>query len=376
MSIIITDKFDSGNIEVVSKTDLGNIQLKIRKDTNSDFMQWFYFRVQGTKDNTCVFNIINAGETAYPEGWENYQARASYDRVNWFQISTTFDGNTLKIVYKPEYDSLYIAYFAPFTYEQHLDLVHFAQLSPKCKLESIGQTAQGREIDFLSIGDDSKQKKKLWVIARQHPGESMAEWFMMGLIERILNSEDSASIKLLQKANLYLIPNMNIDGSILGNLRVNAKGVNLNREWSNPSTENSPEVYYVKKKMQEIGMDFNLDVHGDEGLPFVFISGIEGIPSFDKKLKTLTDSFMSNWKTINPDLQDQFGYPKNEAGKANLDICSKRLGEDFKCLSQTLEMPFKQNDNLPDLELGWSPERSILLGESLVPTLLAIVDDL
>ena len=71
---------------------------------------------------------------------------------------------------------------------------------------------------------------------------------------------------------------MNVDGSILGNLRVNAKGVNLNREWSTPKKENSREIYYVKEKMKEIGMDFNLDVHGDEGLPYNFISGIEGIP--------------------------------------------------------------------------------------------------
>lgn len=376
MSINISDNFDGGNIEVVNIENIKDIKLKIRKDTKSDFLQWFYFRIQDVKDQSCVLNIINAGETAYPEGWENYHARASYDRVNWFQIPTSYDGQKLMIEYTPIYDSMYIAYFAPFSYEQHLDLINFAQLSPICKLESLGKTIQGREIDFLRIGREDDIKKKLWVIARQHPGEAMAEWFMMGLIQRILNPEDSTAIKLLEKANLYLVPNMNIDGSILGNLRVNANGVNLNREWANPSLKNSPEVYYVKKKMQEIGMDFNLDVHGDEALPYVFISGIEGIPSFDDRLSNLTDKFMSKWKVINPDIQDEYGYPKNEAGKANLNICSKRLGEDFKCLSQTLEMPFKQNDNIPDIEMGWSPERSILLGESLVSTLYSIIDDL
>ena len=79
---------------------------------------------------------------------------------------------------------------------------------------------------------------------------------------------------------------------------------------------------------------------------------------------------------INPDMQHVHGYPKNEPGKANLNICSKNLGEEFKCLSQTLEMPFKQNDNIPDNDLGWSPERSIKLGESLIPVLLSIVDEL
>lgn len=85
---------------------------------------------------------------------------------------------------------------------------------------------------------------------------------------------------------------------------------------------------------------------------------------------------MSNWKAISPDLQDKYSYPKNEPGTANLMICSKNLGEEFKCLSQTLEMPFKQNNNIPDPITGWSVERSIKLGESLVSTLLSIVDDL
>jgi len=376
MKLSINSGFDAGNIEVLNADNPENIQLNIRKDTQSDFLQWFYFRLQGAKGKDCRLNILNAGEASYPEGWENYQARASYDRETWFQVSTEFDGNILSIELRPEFDSIYIAYFAPFSYEQHLDLINYAQQSPLCKLECIGHTTQGRPIDFLRFGDEDKKKKKLWIIARQHPGETMAEWFMLGLITRILDEEDPTAGSLLKKANLYMVPNMNVDGSILGNLRVNAKGINLNREWAEPSIENSPEVYYVKEKMKEIGMDFNLDVHGDEGLPFVFISGIEGIPSFDQKLKQLTDKFMSNWKTVSPDMQDEHGYPKNEPGAANLAICSKNLGEEFHCLSQTLEMPFKQNDNIPDSIVGWSPERSIKLGESLVNNLFGIVDDL
>ncbi len=376
MKLSISSSFDAGNIEVVSLEHPENIQLKIEKDSNSEFLQWFYFNLQGANGIHCKFNILNAGEAAYPEGWENYQARASYDRVVWFQIPTTYEDGVLSMEFIPEFDSVYFAYFAPFSYEQHLDLVNDAQLSSLCSLETIGHTTQGRPIDFLRIGDGDEDKKKLWVIARQHPGETMAEWFMVGLIDRILDEEDASAVSLLEKANLYMVPNMNVDGSILGNLRVNAKGVNLNREWQTPSIEDSPEVYYVKEKMKEIGMDFNLDVHGDEGLPYNFISGIEGIPSFDEKLSKLTDDFMNHWKAINPDMQDVHGYPKNEKGQANLMICSKNLGEEFQCLSQTLEMPFKQNDNIPDELLGWSAERSIKLGESLVPVLLRIVDDL
>ena len=41
---------------------------------------------------------------------------------------------------------------------------------------------------------------------------------------------------------------MNPDGSVLGNLRTNAAGANLNREWENPTLERSPEVFSVREK--------------------------------------------------------------------------------------------------------------------------------
>jgi murein tripeptide amidase MpaA len=128
--------------------------------------------------------------------------------------------------------------------------------------------------------------------------------------------------------------------------------------------------------MKEIGVDFNLDVHGDETLAYNFLSGIEGIPSYKGKLQELSEKFSDAWKNISPDFQDVEGYPKNEPGKANLNICSKNIGEEFKCLSQTIEMPFKQNDNLPDPIAGWSPERSLKFGKSLINTLLLIINDL
>lgn len=375
-TIHISANFDGGNIEVINTDDHKNIELRIRKDHDSENLQWFYFRMQGAEGYPCSLKLTNAAQASYPEGWDNYMARASYDRVTWFQVPTRYDGQNLIIDFMPKYNSVYIAYFAPFSYEHHLDLVHAAQLSQRCVATSIGQTTQGRDIDLLIAGEPSPDKKSIWVIARQHAGETMAEWFMQGFVNRLLDTEDPASLLLLQKAVVYMIPNVNIDGSIMGHIRGNSLGIDLNREWGKPSIEKSPEVYYIKEKMSETGVDLNLDIHGDESLPYVFPSGIEGIPSFDHKLKNLTDKFYTIWQNINPDFQYEHGYPKNEPGKANLNICSKNIGEEFNCLSQTIEMPFQENANIPDPLFGWSPDRSEKLGESLVNTLLLLVDDL
>ena len=75
---------------------------------------------------------------------------------------------------------------------------------------------------------------------------------------------------------------MNPDGSRRGHLRTNAAGVNLNREWHAPSAEKSPEVLCVRNAMDETGVDFAMDVHGDEAIPANFLAGFEGIPSLDR----------------------------------------------------------------------------------------------
>ncbi|RUT78223.1 M14 family metallopeptidase [Ancylomarina longa] len=372
----ISSNFDSGKIQIVDIRDPQNIQLKIPNDTNSEHFQWFHFRVTGIQNQALKLKIINAHEASYPEGYEHYNTVASYDRQHWFRVPTLYNGKELIIEHTPEFNSVYYAYFAPYTYSQHLDLVHQAQMSSECELVSIGTSVEGKDIDMLVVGEPDKQKKKIWIIARQHPGESMAEWFMQGLIAKLLDEDDPVSRTLLNKAVFYLVPNMNIDGSIAGNLRVNTKGFNYNREWAEPNIDNSPEVFHVRNLMDEYGCDLNLDIHGDEALPYNFISGIEGIPSFDDRLKNLTKIFIDSWKASCPDFQDLHGYPKNEPGKGNLAICSKHIGERFKCLSLTIEMPFKDNNDLPEPECGWSPDRCILFGESVLQPILQVVDQL
>lgn len=371
----ISSNFDSGNIEIVKLNENGKIDLKIRKDTHSDFFQWFHFRLTGALDIPCQISILNAGESSYPEGWEDYHACASYDNVEWFRVPTSYENGVLMIDYLPSNNSLFFAYFEPYSYQKHQNLIHNSQASDLCRVDVIGETVEGRDIDMLVIGDEGIGKN-IWLIARQHPGESMAEWFAQGYIERLLDGSDSVSRKLIENACFYVIPNMNIDGSIAGNLRANAAGANLNREWLEPSLKNSPEVYHCLAKMKEIGVDLLLDIHGDETIPYNFVAGSEGIPSFSAELNALEDKFKNHWIAVSPDFQDEVNYGTTGPVAANMTVCSNAITEKFGCLSFTVELPFKDNDNLADPIYGWSAERSMLLGESVLQPILFVLDDL
>lgn len=374
MSIKISQNFDAGAIEVVSAIDVENIQLNLRQDSNAEFMQWFYFRLQGARDQDACIRILNAGAATYPDGWENYRAVASYDRENWFRVETEFDGKVMTIKHTPETDSVYYAYFEPYSWERHLALLGSVAQSEQVRVEDLGNTVDGRDLNVVVVGNPSA-KKKVWIIARQHPGETMAEWLVEGTLNALLDLANPIARAILDKAVLYIVPNMNPDGSVRGNLRTNAAGANLNREWMTPSIETSPEVYYVKKKIEEVGCDLFLDIHGDEGLPYVFVAGSEMLEGFSEKQKQEQDAFVQSFCAASPDFQTQFGYEASKYNEDLLKLASKYIGHTYKCVSLTLELPFKDNANMPDLEVGWDGARSMKLGEAMLQPILTALNN-
>lgn len=372
----INSKFDGGNITCVSCESPDDIQLSINVDNNSEFYQWFYFRLSGAEGTDCRMKITNAAGAAYPKGWDDYQAVASYDNEFWFRVPTKYENGELIIEHMPEFESVYYAYFAPYSQERCSQVINWAMGDGKARVETLGQTVDGRDLDQLIIGRPEQGKKQIWIHARQHPGETMASWWMEGFLQRLLDEDDAVSRTLLEKAVFYVVPNMNPDGSYRGHLRTNATGANLNREWLEPSMEKSPEVYLLREKMHQIGVDFCLDVHGDEGLPYNFIAGAEGIPSWSERLANLHQQFGETLMAANPDFQMEHGYPMDKPGSADLSICTNYIAENFDCCSITLEMPFKDTADTPQPVQGWSPERSIKLGGSVIDAIYAVVDDL
>lgn len=372
----ISSQFDSGNIHVVKADDASDIVLTIPKDNQSDFYQWFHFRLIGETFETHNITISELAKSAYPDGWKGYNVLASYDRENWFRIPSDFDGDNLTFSLTLEQPSVYFAYFIPYSYERHLDLIHSAQMSLLCEHRFLGLTLDGRDMSMLVIGEEEPEKKKVWITARQHPGESMAEWCAEGIISRLLDEQDGVGRQLLDKAVFYIIPNMNPDGSARGHLRTNAVGTNLNREWAEPTALKSPEVLYVMNAMEEAGVDMYLDLHGDEALPYNFVAGSEGIPAYDERLESLENAFKAALLTATPEFQDTFGYEKDKPGEANLTVASNAVGQKYECLAYTVEMPFKDNDNLPDEVFGWSVQRCQQFGEDLLVAVRAVVDNL
>ncbi|MEO6199341.1 MAG: M14-type cytosolic carboxypeptidase, partial [Sphingomicrobium sp.] len=298
----------------------------------------------------------------------------SLDREEWVRIEdTSYADGVLTMKFATAQDPVWVAYFAPYSMERHHDLVTSVASLPGVSYRSLGKSHDGQDIDCLTLGEGPLN---VWLYARQHPGESMAEWWMEGALEKLTDEEDPVTRVLRRDCTFRIVPNMNPDGSRRGHLRTNAVGVNLNREWHEPSAEKSPEVLSVRNAMDETGVDFAMDVHGDEAIPANFLAGFEGIPSITKRQTDLFGLFGETLERLSPDFQRKKGYAVAKPGEANMSMSTTQLAERFGCVSMTLEMPFKDNFDLPDAVYGWSPQRSKYLAHACLDALRAILPEL
>jgi len=373
--ISIDAAFDSGNIEVLS-IDGRTARLTIPRDHQSEFAQWYHFRVATVAGEEITLKLTGLINSAYPMGWPGYNSCVSEDREYWTRAASSFDKNeedgTLTIRYTPASNVAWFAYFAPYSMERHHDLVAEAAASEGVDLVRLTTTLDGQPLDMLDMGEG---KTQVWLYARQHPGETQAEWWMEGALECLTDPADPIARALRKRCRLHVVPNCNPDGSRRGHLRTNAVGTNLNREWAEPSADRSPEVLAIRNAMDATGVDFAMDVHGDEAIPAVFLAGFDGIPSWTNELGEQYDRYQTILDRRTPDFQTKLGYPKTPAGRANLSISTNQVAERFGTCAMTLEMPYKDLADFPEPEQGWSPERCKMLARDCLAALVEWLDE-
>lgn len=369
--MLIDAEICGGNIHVVRKH--GNYaELTLQQDNASSLRQWFHFRVRHAQGAHLELAIVNAGEASFPHAYYHYRAFGSYDLERFFRVDTHFDGRRLRLHHHPEDDIVYYSYFPAYPLDRQQALVRRAANLPWVRLESIGRSLEGRGLDLLVFGRENAEKRRIWVTARQHSGETMAAYFAEGLLLRLMNADDELTRALLDRAAVYVVPNVNPDGSARGNFRTNAAGRDLNREWAFPNHQSSPEVVAVRSVMEQRGVDMYLDIHGDENEPCIFAVGCAGNPRYSDRLYRLERRFARSLAQYDRGFSPDHDYGPNDPGKGDLRIANNWVGERFDCLSMTIEMPYK---DVPPAE-GFSPERARELGRRSLEGMLDIVSSL
>jgi hypothetical protein len=164
---------------------------------------------------------------------------------------------------------LYVARVEPYRLSDLDRLLAAMRDNPRVKIDSIGKTVEGRELEIVRIGNP-RVPYRVFLRARAHPWEAGSSWVAQGLMQRIL-LEDEQSRRYLQRYCVYILPVANKDGVARGRTRFNLQGKDLNRDWDRPADPQlAPENCALEKWLEAMiqagqAPHLALELHNDGG---------------------------------------------------------------------------------------------------------------
>ncbi len=105
----------------------------------------------------------------------------------------------------------------------------------------------GLEIPYIKIyknNDESEEIKKqtIFIIGRQHPGESNGSHVLKGFMTQLIKSKQKIMEQIRNHFVFHIVPMLNPDGVLIGNFRTSLYGKDLNRLFRKNQTLMIPEI--------------------------------------------------------------------------------------------------------------------------------------
>lgn len=360
--LIINTDFESGNFIVETITETHIIGC-IRKDANNKDCQWFMFAVDNPKGNNFEVILMNLNETSFPSAWDTFQASIMYEGAQWDVAETRKDKNSIAIKIMGSKKRVFVSYFQPFAMADHLILTQRLSQHKALTKIHVCRTSDGNRLEVFSFGN-SIQKKNLWFIARQHPGETIAGPFMMGLVDFFEAQQDTIE-DTLKHCNIHIVHNMNPDGVVAGMHRTNTLGSDLNRAWLKPQSQSSPELIFIRNLMDIFSPSFFLDIHGDEKTIFPYII-------VDGNTLTLEDRDLLEAISNN---SEELEIREFIDTKRDLSISRHYIFHKYGCLSLILELVCQAQRTMPTNKKGYFCDARHLAKSILEPIFLTFGRD-
>lgn len=273
--IKISCNFDSGNI-IHKKTntikDKNIFTLEIKKDpypksVKKKYQNWYYFKVENAKGKKCKFIIENL--VNIDNDWKGHNVVFTYNHKTFTRHPTELKNNTLSWEFTPKKNKVYFSYYVPYCLSRNYKLTSKLSKRPGVKKSILGKSPLKNKIEVLKFG---KGDKNIFMIVRQHPGETIGSWMFEGFISAFFSPRSiKMRNKLINKFTFHIFPLANPDGVALGHWYTQSHGHNCNRQWN---ITKCPEVKTIRNyiEKQEKGFLY-IDLHGDEGCKKHFITG-------------------------------------------------------------------------------------------------------
>ncbi len=242
---------------------------------------WWYFKLAGIQPGETITLDVGEGSWATPD-----RAAMSLDGRTWQQTAPGRRQGK-RIVYRQPVgaEQAYFAWGPVFTPLQADAWVQrIAEQCPEATASNLCTTRGGRPTPVLTVSpprSNGAAPYGIWVQARQHAWEVGSTWVLKGFADWLV-SDDARAEALRRRAEVRLVPIMDIDNTAIGAGGKEQKPQDHNRDWSDKPHWHSVAAAIAKiKKMDAEGrLMLFLDLHNPGAgsrRPFFYVSPDEGL---------------------------------------------------------------------------------------------------
>lgn len=243
MSLHVQADFPGGNacaIDIRSSADRDAIYFAADPRGGTEAL-WFFLRVVECADRPVDLVLTNADSClGGAHNWQRVQpvwrqAGSTWQRLGPGTIHALDDGrHQVAWRVEPNYDAFEVALCYPYALGD-LEMTRAA-----CKgyweLDPIGVTSQGRPLPRLANSYRGDGVDGLYVIARQHAGETPGSWVLDGLMRGAAQQVDPADLLI------WATPFADLDGVLEGAYGKDSFPWDLNRAWTTPPMRHEVRV--------------------------------------------------------------------------------------------------------------------------------------
>ena len=207
-------------------------------------------------------------------------------------------------------------------------LIDIYRNSPKFKVQTVGQSIEGRKISLISIGS-GKTDVFLW--SQMHGDEPTATLAIFDIL-KFLDSEDFVPEKqdILERCTLHFLPMLNPDGAEVFQRR-NRLGVDINRD---ALRLQSPESRVLKGLRDSLDAEFGFNLH-DQSTYYnaertekpATISYLAPAYNYEKEVNAVRANAMKVIVFMNGVLQK---YAPGQVGRYNDDFEPRAFGDNIQ----------------------------------------------
>lgn len=224
----------------------------------------------------------------------------------------------------------------------------------RVEILDLGESAQGRAITGLRIGDPSKPA--LYVMASQHGDEPMGREAAYVWARNLLQDTSTDFADFLTTACIIVTPVVNVDK--INQTRVNSTGTNLNANWATESTE---EITAASSVLKDYDVVLTIDAH--EGGYSYTTAEVPTAPEIAQSLKDTSSALFSHLESAFIAASEEFGvFP----GSDDLAIARNAIPHRYKSSTLLLEIPSMLADNMYFPDVQWRHQLYMLAYDSVL----------